>query len=95
MTKEQISTASKIWYKKYGMGYNTPPMSEGELEEHLYCKGFEKGAEIRQTEIDEACELLEKLKYYIPNNPKWDPDYEDDKRLRREVEQFLKEHTHE
>lgn len=49
------------------------------------------GAESRQPEIDKACELIEKLKYHIPHLYEWDADYEDEERLRREVEQFLKE----
>ena len=74
------------------------------LEEHNYTSGHIgyfaagycrtahiAGAESRQPEIDKACKLLEKLKYRIPHLPEWDADYEDEERLRREVEQFLKE----
>lgn len=84
MTKEQINTASRIWYMKYGMGYNTPAMSEGELKEHLYRKGFEKGAEIRQPEIDKACELIKRLMVVPDGNPEY---YE----LYNNAKQFLKE----
>ena len=88
MTKEQINTASKIWYKKYGMGYNTPVMSEGELEEHLYRKGFEKGAEIRQPEIDKACEFIRAFIIIEDGSSQY---YD----LLNKAEQFLKEQGHE
>lgn len=45
----------------------------------------------QRKQLTEAKELLKKLRYHIPHLPEWDADYEDEERLRNEVELFLKE----
>ena len=87
MTKEQIKQNAEEYANE-----NDICVCDEEYWSHDdLVKAHINGAESRQAEIDKACELIEKLKYYIPNLHEWDADYEDDERLRYEVEEFLKE----
>lgn len=86
MTKEQIEKNAKVY---------ACTISEGPTARHtLSYRAHIAGAESRQPEIDEACEIISKL-LYMRSSLTVISDMAERQKIKEEARQFLKEQNYE